>query len=159
MPPVLVFDVGCGGCCYVVDRLLDTARLAHVAPVALQSERGQRLLSQLDARDREASWHFVAGDGTITSGADVAVSLAAFGGRSRMVIWPLRRSMPIARPLYRLMASRRTSWSRLVPRARRDAARARLVARLDEQGDEVGPVARSCSVPAASGDAAALTQR
>lgn len=143
--PALVFDLGCGGCCYVIDRLLDTARLAQVTPIALQSARSDLLLAPLDARTRDQSWHFVGSDGTITSGADVAVSLAAYGQGNRAMVSLLRWSMPIARPLYRLMAANRMVWSRLLPQPWRSAARERLVAKLAEEGD-VPVVAHSCAL-------------
>jgi predicted DCC family thiol-disulfide oxidoreductase YuxK len=119
--PTIIYDSDCGFCRWAIRRILAWDRTRRIRPVALQSDEAADLLSHLSERERFASWHLVATDGSIHS-----------GGRG---VAPLLRSLPGGRAPAAVAA-----WSpRTVDRAYGWVARHRQVL-----GRIVG--ARACAI-------------
>ncbi|HEU4804075.1 MAG TPA: DUF393 domain-containing protein [Solirubrobacterales bacterium] len=72
----LLYDGDCGFCRLSVRTLLRLDRDERLRPVAIQSDEGERLLGEVPAELRLASFHLVTPGGTVISGADAAPILA-----------------------------------------------------------------------------------
>jgi predicted DCC family thiol-disulfide oxidoreductase YuxK len=72
----LLYDADCGFCRLSVRMLLSLDRDDRLRAVAIQSEEGERLLGEVPAELRLASFHLVTPGGTVVSGADAAPLLA-----------------------------------------------------------------------------------
>jgi predicted DCC family thiol-disulfide oxidoreductase YuxK len=112
---VLVFyDDDCGFCRWSVSVVTrwDRRRRVHVAPI--RGDEGDVWLAQMDAAQRDGSWHVIARDGQIASGgAAVPVLLRELPGGS-----PLARTAETfprtTERAYRAVARHRSSLGRLL---------------------------------------------
>ena len=125
-PPVVLYDADCGFCRWSLAKLLAWDRRGRLRPVAIDSAEGLRLLADLDASERNASWHFVQPDGERRSGGSAAA--------------PLLRTLPGGTPLaallerfpsateggYAFVSAHRGRLGRLIPAAAKRHADARI---------------------------------
>lgn len=72
----ILYDEECGFCRLCVRALLRADRDGRLLPVAIQSEEGERLLTEVPAERRLRSAHLVTPGGTVLSGAAGAATLA-----------------------------------------------------------------------------------
>jgi predicted DCC family thiol-disulfide oxidoreductase YuxK len=71
---IVLYDGDCGFCAVMLAVLLRWDRAGRLAPVAIQSARGEELLGDLPRGDRLESWHLIDADGALHSaGAAVPV--------------------------------------------------------------------------------------
>jgi predicted DCC family thiol-disulfide oxidoreductase YuxK len=73
---VALYDEDCGFCRWSLARLLRWDRGGRLRAVPIQSEEGARLLADLSAQERLASWHLVTPDVRRSSGGAAAGPLA-----------------------------------------------------------------------------------
>lgn len=80
----VLYDDDCGFCKLAVRGLLRLDRRERLRPVAIQSEEGQRLLTEVPDGRRLASAHLVTPGGKVISGGAAAEALARLlpGGRA-----------------------------------------------------------------------------
>ncbi|HEY1451099.1 MAG TPA: DCC1-like thiol-disulfide oxidoreductase family protein [Solirubrobacteraceae bacterium] len=71
---IVLYDGDCGFCRVTLAALLKWDRAVRLAPVAIQSVRGEQLLAELEPEDRLASWHLIDSHGALRSGG-AAVSV------------------------------------------------------------------------------------
>jgi predicted DCC family thiol-disulfide oxidoreductase YuxK len=130
-PPAVtvLYDQDCGFCRWSVGRLLAWDRARRVRPLAIQSDAGRRLLSDLAPEQRLASAHAVDAAGRRTSGGDALTAVAAVlpGGAPLAALG--RRAPALARAAYGLVAGHRSLLGRLVG----DGARARADRRIAQR--------------------------
>jgi predicted DCC family thiol-disulfide oxidoreductase YuxK len=72
----LLYDRDCGFCKLAVRGVMRLDRDERLRPVAIQSEEGERLLTEVPVERRLDSWHLVTPGGTVISGAEAAAPLA-----------------------------------------------------------------------------------
>jgi predicted DCC family thiol-disulfide oxidoreductase YuxK len=121
--PVVLYDGDCGFCTVALAALLrwDRARRLDVAPI--RSARGDRLLAEMPAAARLASWHLVDGASIRSGGAAVPVVLAALPLGAPLAAATSRFPRATARA-YDWVARHRATLGRFVgPTARAWAAR------------------------------------
>jgi len=121
---LVLYDGECGLCMWLLAIVLrlDTSR--RLRPAALQGVEAERLLADLPAAERMASWHLISPEGVRRSAGaalPALVDLLAFGSVPARALaclpWLNERG-------YRWVADHRTQLSRLVtPGATRRAAR------------------------------------
>jgi predicted DCC family thiol-disulfide oxidoreductase YuxK len=99
---IVLYDGDCGFCAVMLAALLRWDRAGRLAPVAIQSARGEELLGDLPRGDRLASWHLVDADGALHSG----------GAAVPVIFEALPWGTPIARPASRFprATSRAYDW-------------------------------------------------
>jgi predicted DCC family thiol-disulfide oxidoreductase YuxK len=124
---LVLYDEDCGFCRWSLDRLLRWDRRGSLRAAPIQSEEGARLLTDLDERDRLASWHLITPDGWRYSGG------AAAG--------PMARLMPAGAPVAFLAETFPRSTDRLYRWVARN--RATLGRWLGEQACAVDPIERT----------------
>lgn len=122
---VLLYDQDCGFCRWAVDRILRWDGRGRVRAATIQGSDGERLLGDLDPRERLASWHLVAPGGRRYSGGAAAA--------------PLARLLPFGVPVALLAET----FPGMTERAYRWVAdnRGRLGRRLGEEACSVDPTA------------------
>jgi predicted DCC family thiol-disulfide oxidoreductase YuxK len=130
---MVLYDADCGFCKVVLAVLLRWDRAERLEPVAIQSARGERLLSEMDGAERLRSWHLIDGSGEVHSagagipaafaalpaGAAIAAAAARFpGATARAYEWVAEHRAVLGRPL----GPRSRSWAARViaERARSD---------------------------------------
>ncbi|MEZ5079600.1 MAG: DCC1-like thiol-disulfide oxidoreductase family protein [Thermoleophilia bacterium] len=121
---VLLVDGACGVCCWV--GLALERRVPGVTAHAIESPVGRRALAGIEAA-RDASWHLCDATGRY-SGAAVVRRLSEVTGHSRLARL-LRGIEPLGDRVYTAAVRTRRHWSRLVPRRRRELARAVIAER------------------------------
>ena len=72
---IVLYDVDCGFCRWVLALLLTWDRPRRLRPVAIQDEEGQRLLARLPEEQRLASWHLAFPDGRLKSAGPALADL------------------------------------------------------------------------------------
>lgn len=65
---IVLYDGDCGFCSVILAMLLTWDRANRVAPVSIQSARGEELLIDLTRQARLKSWHLIDADGMLYSG-------------------------------------------------------------------------------------------
>ena len=124
--PIVLYDAECPFCRWSLAKLLAWDRAVRLQVVALQDPDATRLLPGMSQEERMASWHLITPDGAVHSAG------AAFP--------PLLRHLPGGRPLarvtagvpsfteraYRWASRHRGTLGRLIPRASRERASARI---------------------------------
>jgi predicted DCC family thiol-disulfide oxidoreductase YuxK len=119
---IVLYDSDCGFCKVILAALLRWDRARRLTPLAIQSSRGQELLSGVARSDRLASWHLLDGAGVVRSaGAGIPVLFAALPGgsaiarlaswspnsTSRLYEWVAAHRAVLARPL----SARARAWA------------------------------------------------
>lgn len=78
---IVLYDAECGFCAVMLAALLTWDRAKRLDPVAIQSTRGEELLTGVERQARLESWHLVDRVGVVRSGgAAVTTVLAALPG-------------------------------------------------------------------------------
>jgi predicted DCC family thiol-disulfide oxidoreductase YuxK len=65
---IVLYDGDCGFCAVMLAVLLRWDRASQLAPVSIQSARGEELLGDVPRRDRLESWHLIDAAGALHSG-------------------------------------------------------------------------------------------
>ena len=129
MTPVpILYDAGCGFCCWSLAQVLRLDRRGRLQPVPLQDPEAERLLLGMAHDERMASWHLVDEDGRVHSGGDAfppLLRLIPGGGPFARV---LARFPSLADSGYRAVADRRSWLGRLIPAGGAARARERIEA-------------------------------
>ncbi len=119
----LFYDAGCGVCSWLALRALRAAPAHTVRALPIDSVEAERHMSALSYEARWASWHILGEDGRLHSGGAAAPVLLEQLRHTRALVRLLRAIPRITERLYRLGATTRSLWGRLVPA--RSVARAR----------------------------------
>lgn len=64
----ILYDADCGFCRWALNKVLAWDRTHRLRPVAIQSDEGQSLLTDVEPARRFDSWHLVAPGGDVRSG-------------------------------------------------------------------------------------------
>jgi predicted DCC family thiol-disulfide oxidoreductase YuxK len=124
---VVLYDRHCGFCEVLVAMLLTWDREKRLDPVAIQSARGQKLLTDVASEDRLESWHLIDGAGVVRSGgAALPPAFAALPG-GVLAAGAARRFPETTSRAYQWVARHRVLLGRLF-KARSRAWAARVVA-------------------------------
>jgi predicted DCC family thiol-disulfide oxidoreductase YuxK len=127
---VILYDGECGFCAWGIAWLLRFDRARQLRPVAIQSEEGARLLRQLSAAERLASWHACEGGWPVSSGgAALAPVLARLPGGAPLA-GVAERFPRASESLYRFIATRRVGLGGLISQASKERARALIATRM-----------------------------
>jgi predicted DCC family thiol-disulfide oxidoreductase YuxK len=121
---VVIYDGACGCCRWCLALLLSADRRRLLRPVPLGAPEAERLLANLTAAERDASWHLVDAHGERTSaGAALAPALALLpGGAAPAAL--ARRAPRLTEFAYGFVAANRGRLGRPLPdRAKRWAGR------------------------------------
>ena len=115
----VLYDRDCAFCKWALDKILAWDRRHRLRPVAIQSEKGQRLLAAIPPERRLESWHLVGRGGLRSGGAAAPPLFAALpGGRPLAAL--LRAFPGLTDHAYRWVAEHRALLARLL---RIDASR------------------------------------
>lgn len=115
----VLYDDDCGFCKLAVRGLLRLDRDERLRPVAIQSEEGQRLLTEVPVDRRLESAHLVTPGGTVLSGGAAAEALARLLPGGAMPARMFRRYPSQTDATYRWIARHRGTFGRLGLRSRR----------------------------------------
>jgi predicted DCC family thiol-disulfide oxidoreductase YuxK len=109
----LLYDEDCGFCRWSLDKILAWDRAGRLRPVPLQDPEADRLLGDMPADRKMASWHLVTQDGRVYSAGAAAAPLAA-ALPAGAPLAALARAFPaVTERAYRLVAGNRdrlASW-------------------------------------------------
>jgi predicted DCC family thiol-disulfide oxidoreductase YuxK len=121
---IVLYDGECGLCGALLALLLRWDRANRLAPVTIQSPRGEALLNELARDDRLASWHLIDAEGVRHSaGAGIPVIFDALPG-ARPIARASSRFPRATSSAYLWVAGHRAPLGRLLnARARAWAAR------------------------------------
>jgi predicted DCC family thiol-disulfide oxidoreductase YuxK len=99
---IVLYDGDCGFCAVMLALLLRWDRANRVAPVPIQSARGEALLAEMAREDRLKSWHLI----------DTAGALYSGGAGLPVILGALPWAAPIARVASRFptVTSRAYEW-------------------------------------------------
>lgn len=115
----VLYDSDCGFCKLSVRGLLRLDRDGRLRPVAIQSEEGRRLLTEVPEQLRLASAHLVTPGGTVISGGPAAETLARLLPAGRVPAALFGRFPEQTDQLYRWVARHRGTIGRLGLRSHR----------------------------------------
>jgi predicted DCC family thiol-disulfide oxidoreductase YuxK len=127
---LVLYDDQCGFCAWCMAWLLRADRRRRLAPVAIDSEQGRRLLTGMPEAQRLASWHVCDERGLLASGgAGVAYVLARLpaGAPAAALVRRLPRTTERA---YGWVAAHRAGLGRLLPRASKARAHVLIASRM-----------------------------
>lgn len=116
----LLFDSDCGFCKLCLRAVLRLDRDERLSPVAIQSEEGQRLLTEVPEGERLQSWHLVTPGGTVISGGDAAAPLARLLPGGYVPYRAFRRFPDATDRTYRWIARNRSIFGKLGLRSRKE---------------------------------------
>jgi predicted DCC family thiol-disulfide oxidoreductase YuxK len=127
---LVLYDDQCGFCAWCMAWLLRADRARRLAPVAIESEQGRRLLAGMPQQQRLASWHVCDDGGLLASGgAGLAHVLARLPAGAPAAA--LARRMPRASErAYGWVAAHRVGLGKLLPRASKARARVLIASRM-----------------------------
>jgi predicted DCC family thiol-disulfide oxidoreductase YuxK len=127
--PILFYDSDCGFCRWCLGKVLAWDRRAELRPVPLDSEEADRLLGDMPADQRMASWHLVDREGELHSGgAAFAPLFRLLPGGSALAVAASKAPGAVDRG-YRWVAGNRSRWGKLVT----DGAKRRADRRIAER--------------------------
>lgn len=128
----VLYDNDCDICKTITETLLtwDAGR-GRIRPVPIQSEEGERLLRDVPAEKRLASFHLVRPDGTVVSGGPALAKLFRELPGGIVVAKALELSPDATSGSYEWIAANRIRLSRFIPGRVKALANRRLSARLD----------------------------
>ena len=115
----VLFDDDCGFCKLCIRGLLKLDRDERLRPVAIQSEEGQRLLTEVPEGRRLESAHLVTPGGTVLSGGEAAPVLARLLPGGTVPARAFRRYPTQTDAAYRWVARNRSRFGRLGLRSRK----------------------------------------
>lgn len=124
--PVVLYDADCGFCRWALAKLLAWDRRGSLLSLPIESAEGRRLLADLSEHRRSESWHFVDLDGTRWSAGAAAAPLLRHlpGGRGPAEL--MVRFPNAAERAYSWLASRRSTFGRLLTGGAKRRADARI---------------------------------
>jgi predicted DCC family thiol-disulfide oxidoreductase YuxK len=114
----LLYDDDCGFCKLCTRAILRLDRDGRLRPVAIQSEEGQRLLTEVPPELRLDSFHLVTPGGTVRSAGDAAAPLASLLPAGRLPARLFRRYPQRTESAYRWVSRHRSAFGRLGLRSR-----------------------------------------
>jgi predicted DCC family thiol-disulfide oxidoreductase YuxK len=114
---IVLYDVDCGFCRWVLGILLAWDRPRRLRPVAIQDEEGQQLLARLPEEQRLASWHLAFPDGRLQSAGPALADLFALLPAGRPVAALTRLLGPVTNWSYDTVAKHRAVPGRMLPAA------------------------------------------
>jgi predicted DCC family thiol-disulfide oxidoreductase YuxK len=125
---VVLYDPDCGFCRWSLAQVLTRDRDRRLRPVALGTPEADRLLPDLTADERAASFHLIGPDGHRLSAGAAAPALLRLlrGGRRPAAL--LEAAPGVTERAYRFVAEHRSGFGRLVP-SRAKARADRVIAR------------------------------
>jgi predicted DCC family thiol-disulfide oxidoreductase YuxK len=110
----VLYDDDCGFCKWSLDKILAWDRRRRLRPVAIQSEEGQRLLSEVPEGERLDSWHLVLPSGEVRSAGAGAEPLARLLPGGKPLAWLFKSFPGLTERSYRFVADRRDRFAGLV---------------------------------------------
>jgi predicted DCC family thiol-disulfide oxidoreductase YuxK len=129
VPAVVLYDSDCGFCVWAMSKVLAWDRARRLRPLALQHPEARTLLGGMDEERMMASWHLVAGDGSVLSAGRALAPLLRLLPGGRQPSGVLARLPRASDALYLAVAGRRTMFGRLVTTGARQRARRRVDSR------------------------------
>jgi predicted DCC family thiol-disulfide oxidoreductase YuxK len=134
---IVLYDSDCGFCRWSLAKLLAWDRHRRLQPRAIDSAEGKRLLADLSAEQRAASWHLVEADGRRSSAGAAAPRLLRElpGGGPLAAV--LERFPRATERTYGWVARNRGRLGRLIPAGAKRRADARISRREPTGGDRV----------------------
>jgi predicted DCC family thiol-disulfide oxidoreductase YuxK len=114
----LLYDDDCGFCKFCTRAILRLDRDGRLRPVAIQSEEGQRLLTEVPPELRLDSFHLVTPGGSVRSAGDAAAPLASLLPAGRLPARLFRRYPQRTESAYRWVSRHRSAFGRLGLRSR-----------------------------------------
>lgn len=115
----LLYDDDCGFCKLCVRTIIGLDRDGRMRPVAIQSEEGQRLLTEVPPQRRLDSFHLVTPGGSVRSAGAAAAPLASLLPGGDLPARAFRRYPSQTEAVYRWIAGHRSTFGRLGLRSRR----------------------------------------
>lgn len=115
----VLYDSDCGFCKLSVRGLLRLDRDERLRPVAIQSEEGQRLLTEVPEEQRLVSAHLVTPGGKVISGGPAAEVIARLLPAGDIPARIFHRFPERTNQVYRWVARNRTTFGRLGLRSRK----------------------------------------
>ena len=109
----ILYDSDCGFCKLCVHGILRMDRDQRLRPVAIQSEEGQRLLTEVPAEKRLEAAHLVTPGGTVISGGAAADHLARLLPGAQLAARLFARFPDGTDTVYRWVARNRGTFGRL----------------------------------------------
>jgi predicted DCC family thiol-disulfide oxidoreductase YuxK len=114
----LLYDDDCGFCKLCVRAILRLDRDGRLRPVAIQSEEGGRLLTEVPAELRLDSFHLITPGGTVKSAGEAAAPLASLLPGGGVTARIFNRYPSQTEATYRWVARNRSTFGRLGLRSR-----------------------------------------
>lgn len=115
----VLYDSDCGFCKLSVRGLLKLDRDERLRPVAIQSEEGQRLLTEVPEERRLDSAHLLTPGGTVISGGPAAEPLARLLPAGGLAARIFHRFPDQTDATYRFVARNRSTFGRIGLRSRK----------------------------------------
>lgn len=115
----VLYDDDCGFCKLCIRGLLRLDRDERLRPIAIQSEEGQRLLTEVPEEKRLESAHLVTPGGTVLSGGEAAPVLARLLPAGTVPARAFRRFPEQTDAVYRWIARNRSLFGRAGLRSRK----------------------------------------
>jgi predicted DCC family thiol-disulfide oxidoreductase YuxK len=115
----ILYDSDCGFCMLCLRAVLNLDRDERLLPVAIQSEEGERLLTEVPENERLASWHLVTPGGTVISAGAAAEPLARLLPAGGVPARAFHRFPEQTDRVYRWIARNRSTFGRLGVRSRK----------------------------------------
>ncbi len=109
----LLYDDDCGFCKLCVRAILKLDREGRLRPVAIQSDEGQRLLTEVPPEVRLDSFHLVTPGGKVLSAGDAAAPLARLLPGGSLPARAFARYPGPTESAYRWVARNRSTFGRL----------------------------------------------
>ena len=109
----LLYDDDCGFCKLCVRTLLKLDRNGRLRPVSIQSDEGQRLLTEVPAEQHLDSFHLVTPGGKVLSAGEAAESLARLLPGGSVPARAFARYPGQTESVYRWIARNRSTFGRL----------------------------------------------
>jgi predicted DCC family thiol-disulfide oxidoreductase YuxK len=150
---LILYDVDCGFCRWVLGVLLAWDRRRALRPVAIQDEEGQRLLARLPEERRLASWHLAFPDGRLESAGPALAPLFRLLPAGAPVALVARLLGPVTNWSYDTLAAKRAVPGRMLPAGAIRRATERIRARSAPDSliqDDVVAARCSTAPPAAA---------
>ena len=110
--PVVLYDEDCAFCRWSLDKILAWDRRHQLRPVAIQSDKGQRLLASVPESGRLDSWHLVLPSGEVRSAGAAAAPLAELLPAGRPLAFLFRAFPGLTERVYRWVAANRNRFAR-----------------------------------------------
>jgi predicted DCC family thiol-disulfide oxidoreductase YuxK len=116
----ILYDSDCGFCKFCVHAILRLDRDERLRPVAIQSEEGERLLTEVPEAERLESAHLVTPGGTVISGGAAGETLARLLPGGDVTGRAIARFPDATDATYRWVSRHRGTFGRLGLRTKKD---------------------------------------